>query len=52
MRIEKDGVIKELSDNFMLADYLQAGWKEYKKPEFKEFKEKSFKKLKIEKDDK
>lgn len=52
MKIEKDGVIKELSDNFMIADYLQAGWKEYKKPEFVEFKEKPFRRLKTEKDSK
>lgn len=52
MRIEKDGVVKELSDSFMLADYLQAGWKEFKTPQFKEIKERPFKKLKVEKDDK
>jgi hypothetical protein len=27
MKIEKDGIIKELEDEFMLSDYLQAGWK-------------------------
>lgn len=27
MKIEKDGIIKELADEFMLADYIAAGWK-------------------------
>ena len=27
MKIEKDGIVKELEDEFMLPDYLQAGWK-------------------------
>ena len=30
MKIEKDGIVKELYDEFMLGDYLQAGWKEVK----------------------
>ena len=30
MKIEKDGIEKELYDEFMLGDYLQAGWKEVK----------------------
>ena len=27
MKIEKDGIEKELADEFMLADFLQAWWK-------------------------
>ena len=52
MKIEKDGIIKELEDSFMLADYINAGWKEYKAPEFTEIKEKPFKKLKLDKESK
>lgn len=26
MKIKKDGIEKELSDEFMLADYIAAGW--------------------------
>ena len=27
MKIEKDGIVKELTDQFMLADYINAGWR-------------------------
>lgn len=27
MKIEKDGIVKELEDEFMLPDYIQIGWK-------------------------
>lgn len=38
MKIEKDGIEKELSDEFMLADYINAGWKIVKEKPLKEFK--------------
>ena len=44
MKIEKDGIIKELEDEFMLADYIAAGWKKVE--------EKASKLLKSEKEDK
>ena len=44
MKIEKDGIVKELEDEFMLADYIQAGWKLAE--------EKASKLLKSEKEDK
>lgn len=43
MKIEKDGIEKELTDDFMLADFIQAGWKvvEESKPKIIEFKKES-----------
>ena len=38
MKIEKDGIEKELSDEFMLADYINAGWKIVKEKTLKEIK--------------
>jgi len=50
MKIEKDGIIKELVDEFMLADYMNAGWKIVKEQPFKE--EKPFKEIKFKRDSK
>lgn len=27
MKIEKDGIVKELEDEFILKDYIAVGWK-------------------------
>lgn len=35
MEIEKDGIIKKLSDTFMLGDYIAAGWKIANKKQLK-----------------
>ena len=38
MKIEKDGIIKELADEFMIADYINAGWKLVEKEPLKEIR--------------
>ena len=38
MKIEKDGIVKILEDEFLLADYIQAGWKEHKEESIKPIK--------------
>ena len=49
MKIEKEGVIKELSDEFMLGDYISAGWKIMKQEKpLKE--EKPLKKIKFDRE--
>lgn len=50
MKIEKEGVVKELSDEFMLGDYISAGWKIMKQEKpLKE--EKPLKKIKFGKEE-
>ena len=38
MKVEKDGIIKELEDECLLADYINAGWKEYEEKTVKSLK--------------
>ena len=37
MKIEKDGIIKDVADN-IVADYKSAGWKIYEEPKIKIYK--------------
>lgn len=38
MKLEKNGVIKEITNTNEIADYISAGFKEYKEPRKEEVK--------------
>ena len=38
MKVEKDGIVKELFDESLLRDYLAIGWKEYEEKPAKKIK--------------
>lgn len=39
MKLEKDGIVKDIED-FLVADYICAGWNEYKEKKIQEDKPK------------